>query len=98
MLETLTNVCQTLIPEHSTDVFVEYSCGSMKAHLTTTAFLCLTDKLRESENCGGPNPLRLPAVTSELEKRERRDNCGNKLREFFERKITLCIGKEMCRL
>jgi len=94
MLETLTNVCQTLIPEHSTDVFVEYSCGSwqrsqefhLKAHLTTTAFLCLTDKLRESANCGGSNPLRSPAVKNELEKRERRDNCGNKLREFFESK------------
>ena len=58
----------------------------MKAHLTAAAFLSLTDKLRESANCGGPNTLRSPAVKSELEKREGIDNRENKLREFFESK------------
>ena len=92
MLEKLTNVWQTLIPEHSKEVFVTYSSGSwqrsrefhLKAHLTAAAFLSLTDKLRDSANCRGPNTLRSPAIKSELEKREGIDNRANKLREFFQ--------------
>lgn len=91
MLDRLTKVCQTLIPEHLTDVFLTYSRGSwqrsqqfhLKAHLTAAAFLSLTDKLRDSTSCRSPNLLRSPAIKIELEERERRDNRASQLHEFF---------------
>ena len=92
MLEELINVCQTLIPEHLTDVFITYSSGSwqrskefhLKAHLTTAAFLSLTDKLRDSASCRGPNAFRSPDIEGALKERERKDNRVSELRKFFE--------------
>ena len=92
MLEKLTNVCQTLIPEYLTDVLIEYSCGSwqrgqqfhLKAHLTTAAFLSLTDKLQDSARCRRLNALRSPDIERELKEREKRDHRASELRKFFE--------------
>ena len=91
MLKALTSTCEKLIPDSLTDVYFTYSMGKwqrsrefhLKAHLTTTAFLSLTDKLCEQHSLGA-NPVRNPETVTKMEERERIDRRGDKLRELLE--------------
>ena len=57
MLEVLTSMIQSLIPQQLEEVFLTFSTGSwqrtelfhLKAHLTTAAFFSLTDRLLSKE-------------------------------------------------
>ena len=84
----LTKECKELIPSYLMDVYFTYSMGSwqrscefhMKVHLTAVAFLSLTDELCHHDSLGS-NPLH--DFKKELEKREKNDHHGEKLRELF---------------
>ena len=84
MLEVLTSVFQSLIPQQLEEVFLTFSTGSwqrtelfhLKAHLTTAAFFSLTDRLLSKEGS-------FLCIKDELEKREKKDNRARQLREMF---------------
>lgn len=85
----LTSECEMLIPDYLADVYLTYSMGSwqrsrefhLKVHLTTAAFLALTDRLCQQYSLGS-NPLH--GFKKELEKREKSHHRGEKLRELFK--------------
>ena len=95
MLQVLTTACQEIIPDYMSHVYINYSLGRwqrsrefhLKFHLSTAAFLALTDAL--CERAGRPASLNtLQDHKGELEKRECKDNKAEKLRAFF---ITNCF-------
>ena len=98
MLELLTSMIQSLIPQQLEEVFLTFSTGSwqrgyqfhLKTHLTTAAFLSLTDRLLLEGNYRGGNPFL--HFKDELEKREKTDNRARQLREMFS-KSSACIDR-----
>ena len=88
ILKALTRICEKLIPNHLTDVYFTYSMGSwrlsdeffLKAHLTTTAFLSLTDRLCSPE----PNPIHSLKVGLLIQ--EKKYHRGKEIRELFAKK------------
>lgn len=85
LLKALTRICKRLIPNNLAGVYFTYPMGSwqqtdeffLKAHLTTSVFLSLTDKLCSPE----PNPVHSLKVG--LLMQEQKDHHGEKLRELF---------------
>ena len=78
MLEALTSMIQLLIPQYLEEVFLTFSTGSwqrghqfhIKIHLTTAAFLSLTDHLLLEGDYWGGNPFL--HFKDELEKRKKK--------------------------
>jgi len=98
MLKVSTSMIQSLIPQQLEEVFLTFSTGSwqrgyqfhLKTHLTTAAFLSLTDRLLLEGNYRGGNPFL--HFKDELEKREKTDNRARQLREMFS-KSSACIDR-----
>ena len=103
MLQVLTTACQEIIPDYMSHVYITYSMGDwqrsrefhLKFHLSTAAFLALTDALCERD--GRPASRNtLQDHKGELEKRERKDNKANKLRMFFETEVSTDLASDGC--
>ena len=98
MLKVLTSMFQSLIPQYLEEVFLIFSTGSwqrgrqfhLKAHLTTAAFLSLTDRLLLEGGYRGGNPFL--GFKDELEIREKTDNRARQFREIFS-KSSACIER-----
>ena len=91
MLQVLTTACREIIPVYMSQIYITYSMGAwqrsrvfhLKFHLSTAAFLALTDAL--CERAGRPASRNtLQDHKGELEERERKGNKADKLRVFFE--------------
>ena len=91
MLEALKGMIQSLIPQYLEEVFLTFSTGSwqrsrqfhIKIHLTTAAFLSLTDCLLSKG--GHPKKDSFLCIKDELEKREKIDNHARQLQEMFSK-------------
>ena len=91
MLQVMTTACQEIIPDYMSHIYITYSMGRwqrveefhLKFHLSTAAFLALTDALcvREGQS---PGSNKLHTDREELERRGRKDNKADKFRAFFQ--------------
>ena len=101
MLQVLTTACQEIIPDYMSHIYITYSMEDwqrsrefhLKFHLSTAAFLALTDALCERD--GRPASLnQLQNRKGELEKRERKDNKADKLRAFYEKEASTDLASD----
>ena len=91
MLKALTSMLQSLIPQYLEEVFLTFSTGSwqrgkafhLKAHLTTAAFLSLTDCLLSKGSY--PKKDSFLCIKDELEKRQKTNNRARQFHEMFSK-------------